>query len=69
MRINSSWFRKGYAHGVRGVRGLPDYPTESATVGIVQNILRIYNEDGEISMEKLEYECGLLTGYLVSTVG
>jgi hypothetical protein len=66
MRINSSWLRKGYAHGVRG---LPDYPTESAIVGIVQNILRIYNEDGEISMEQLEYECGLLTGYLVSTVG
>ena len=69
VHINSGWFHKGYSHGIHGVRGLPGYPTEAAIVGIIQNVLAIQRQDGEISMEQLQYEAGILTGYLVSTIG
>jgi len=44
-------------------------PQEETVVGIVERILSIYQDDGAISQEQLRYECGLLTGYLVSTIG
>ncbi len=69
VRIQSRWFRSGYAHGVSGAKGMPNEPTEQAVVSVVQRILSIYQDDGEISQEQLRYEAGLLTGYLVSTIG
>jgi len=69
VRIQSQWFRSGYAHGVSGAKGMPNEPTEQAVVSVVQRILSIYQDDGEISQEQLRYEAGLLTGYLVSTIG
>lgn len=69
IRIDSSWFRSGYTHGVHGVKGMPTEPTEQAIVSVVQRILSIYQDDGEVSQEQLRYECGLLTGYLLRTVG
>jgi len=68
VRIQSSWFRSGYAHGVSGVKGMPTEPTEKAVVSVIERILSIYQDDGEISQEQLRYEAGLLTGYLVSTI-
>ena len=69
VRIESTWFRSGYAHGVSGAKGMPSEPSEQAVLGVARRILAIYCDDGEISEEQLRYECGLLTGYLVSTIG
>jgi hypothetical protein len=69
VRIQSQWFRSGYAHGVSGAKGMPNEPTEAAILSVFQRVLVIYCDDGEISQEQLRYEAGLLTGYLVSTIG
>lgn len=69
VRIESRWFRQGYSHGVSGAKGMPSEPSEQAVLSVVRRILFIYGDDGEISEEQLRYECGLLTGYLVSTIG
>lgn len=67
--IQSQWFRSGYAHGVSGAKGMPNEPTEQAIVGVIERILSIYQDDGEVSQEQLRYEAGLLTGFLLRTVG
>jgi hypothetical protein len=69
VKINTQWFRSGYAHGVSGAKGMPNEPTETAIVNVLQRVLSIYQDDGEVSQEQLRYEAGLLTGYLVSTIG
>ena len=71
VRIQSSWFRSGYAHGVSGVNKgiMPSEPTEQAVLSVVQRILAIVEDDGSISDTQLRYECGLLTGYFASTLG
>ncbi len=69
VRIQSQWFRSGYAHGVSGAKGMPPELSEQAVLSVVQRILDIVQDDGQISPEQLRYECGLLTGYLVSTIG
>jgi len=68
VKINTKWFRSGYTHGASGAKGMPKEPTEQAVVSVIQRILSIYDDDGEISQEQLRYEAGLLTGYLVSTL-
>ena len=71
VRIQTRWFQQGYAHSVNGATAhkMPTEPREETVVGIVERILAIVEDDGEISEEQLRYECGLLTGYLVSTIG
>jgi hypothetical protein len=71
VRIETRWFQQGYAHGVSGATShkMPSEPREETVVDIVQRILDIVEDDGEISEEQLRYECGLLAGYLVSTIG
>jgi|GraSoi2013_115cm_1033766.scaffolds.fasta_scaffold04352_2 hypothetical protein len=64
----TSWFCSGYAHGFKGAKGMPKEPTEQAVVSVLERILSIYQDDGEVSQEQLRYEAGLLTGYLVSTI-
>ena len=69
VRIESRWFRQGYAHAISGVKGMPNKPSEQAVLSVVQRILDIVQDDGQISQEQLRYECGLLTGYLVRSIG
>ena len=69
VRIQSQWFRQGYVHGISGAKGMPNEPTEQAVVSVVQRILSIYSDDGEVSEEQMRYECGLLTGYLIRSNG
>jgi hypothetical protein len=69
VRIESTWFGSGYARGVSGAMGMPSESSEQAVLSVARRILAIYCDDGEISEEQLRYECGLLTGYLVSTIG
>jgi len=67
--VQTPWFRSSYAHGVSGVKGMPNEPTEQAIVSVFQRVLSIYCDDGEVSQEQLRYEAGLLTGYLLRSVG
>jgi hypothetical protein len=69
VQAQTQWFCSGYAHGFKGAKGMPKEPTERAVVDVIQRILSIYRDDGAISQEQLRYEAGLLTGYLVSTIG
>jgi len=71
VRIESRWFQQGYVHGVDATvkSRMPSNPREQTIVEIVEHILSIYQDDGEISQEQLRYECGILTGYLISAVG
>jgi hypothetical protein len=69
VQAQSQWFCSGYAHGFKGAKGMPKEPTEQAIVDVIQRILSIYQDDGEVSQEQLRYEAGLLTGYIVSTIG
>lgn len=69
VRIESRWFRSGYSHGLSGAKDMPTEPTEQAVLSVFQRVLAIYQDDGEVSNEQLRYEAGLLTGYLVSTIG
>jgi hypothetical protein len=69
VRIQTRWFQQGYAHGVSSAKGMPSEPSEQAVVNVIQRILAIVADDGEISSEQLRYECGLLRGYIVSTIG
>jgi len=70
VRIESRWFQQGYAHGVDATvkSRMPSDPREETIVGIVEHILSIVEDDGQISQEQLRYECGILAGYLASTV-
>jgi hypothetical protein len=70
VQITTRSFLQGYAHAVRGATAhrMPSEPQEETVVGIVERILSIVADDGQISQEQLRYECGLLTGYLVSTI-
>ena len=69
VKIDTGWFLRGYSHGLSGARGMPEQPTEEAVVNVVKNVLKINAEDGEISEEQLRYECGLIVGYLLRTIG
>ena len=62
VQIKTGWFLRGYSHGLSGVRGMSEVPTEEAVVNVARNILKIAVEDGEISEEQLRYECGLIVG-------
>lgn len=70
VQITSSWFRSGYAHGVSATVAsrMPSDPREQTIVELVEHILAIVEDDGQISDEQLRYECGILTGYLASTI-
>ena len=69
VQAQTQWFSSGYAHGFKGAKGMPKEPTEQAVVDVIQRILSIYQDDGEVSQEQIRYEAGLLTGYLMSTTG
>ena len=68
--VETRWFQQGYAHGVDATvkSRMPADPREETIVGIVEHILSIVEDDGEITQEQLRYECGLLAGYLASTI-
>lgn len=70
VRIESGWFQQGYSNGVSATLAsrMPSDPREETIVGIVEHILSIVEDDGEISQEQLRYECGILAGYLASTI-
>src|SRR5258708_35085808 len=51
VRIQSSWFRSGYAHGVSGDNQgiMPHEPTDQAVLSVEPRILAIEEDDGSIS--------------------
>ena len=71
VRIESRWFQQGYAHGIDATMKskMPSDPSEATIIGVLEHILSIVEDDGQISDEQLRYEAGLLTGYLASTLG
>jgi hypothetical protein len=71
VRIESRWFQQGYAHGVSATRAsrVPGDPREETIVGIIEHILSIVEDDGQISPEQMKYEAGILVGYLVTAIG
>jgi hypothetical protein len=71
VRIATRWFQQGYSHAVTATTAtkMPSDPREETIVEILERILAIVEDDGEISEEQLRYEAGVLTGYLVSTIG
>jgi hypothetical protein len=71
VRIESRWFQQGYAHGVSATRAsrMPGDPREETIVGIIESILSIVEDDGQISPEQMRYEAGILVGYLVTAIG
>jgi len=71
VRIESRWFQQGYAHGIDATMKskMPSDPSEATIIGVLEHILSIVEDDGQISDEQLRYEAGLLTGYLASTPG
>ena len=42
---------------------------EETIVGIIEHILSIVEDDGQISPEQMKYEAGILVGYLVTALG
>ncbi len=42
---------------------------EETIVGIIEHILSIVEDDGQISPEQMKYEAGILVGYLVTAIG
>lgn len=71
VRIESRWFQQGYAHGIDATMKskMPSDPSEATVVGIVEHILSIVADDGQISDEQMRYEAGILVGYLVTAIG
>jgi hypothetical protein len=70
VRIESRWFQQGYAHGIDATMKskMPSDPSEATVVGIVEHILSIVADDGQISDEQMRYEAGILVGYLVTAL-
>lgn len=70
--VSTDVFRQGYAQGIRGVyRGgflLPEQPTEEAVVSLIRNLCELAAE-GNLNEAQLKYDAGILTGYLIATIG